>query len=383
FRLASIYIINANLAQIQDAESPQVKQLMTLAGKQLSTLCRSNQPPVEYLYTYGDFLIKQDRIVEATDVSDRLSAQDPDNFASALLRARLQLLSGNLERAKTLILAWKDSQLAKLPNDSPPSQRAEVLAKAGDALGELGASEESEEILRQAFELDSKRGLNYVRSLARTENANAKQAAIRYLLEKLKNEKKAETARLLAGLLSVGAVPEELANEGDEVLSEIGAQNNSNAELLLSIADMWLAQKKSTKAIESYRKIVKLRPNDVVALNNLAILLGEQPDGTEEAITLVDQAIRIAGKQPLLLDSKAAILMLANRVEEAIPILEIAASSSGDPRVLFHLYLALGRAGREEEAGRLKSKLNISELRKSILTPDDQKELDKFEQQNP
>ncbi|MFM8399204.1 MAG: hypothetical protein ACKOAH_15370, partial [Pirellula sp.] len=135
-----------------------------------------------------------------------------------------------------------------MPNDSPPSQRAEVLAKAGDALGELGASEESEEILRQAFELDSKRGLNYVRSLARTENANAKQAAIRYLLEKLKNEKKAETARLLAGLLSVGAVPEELANEGDEVLSEIGAQNNSNAELLLSIADMWLAQKKSTKA---------------------------------------------------------------------------------------------------------------------------------------
>ncbi len=383
FRLASIYIINANLAQIQDAESPQVKQLMTLAGKQLSTLCKSNQPPVEYLYTYGDFLIKQDRIVEATDVSDRLSAQDPENFASALLRARLQLLSGNLDRAKTLILAWKDSQLAKLPNDSPDSQRAEVLAKAGDALGELGASEESEEILRQAFELDSNRGLNYVRSLARTENANAKQAAIRYLLEKLKNEKKADTARLLAGLLSVGAVPEELANEGDEVLSEIGAQNDSNAELLLSIADMWLAQKKSSKAIESYRKIVKLRPNDVVALNNLAILLGEQPDGTEEAITLVDQAIRIAGKQPLLLDSKAAILMLANRVEEAIPILEIAASSSSDPRVLFHLYLALGRAGREEEAGRLKLKINVSELRKSILTPDDQKELDKFEQQNP
>lgn len=246
-----------------------------------------------------------------------------------------------------------------------------------------GASDESEQILRQAYELDSNRGLNYVRSLARTENANAKQAAIRYLLDKLKNEKKAETARLLAGLLSVGAVPEELANEGDEVLSEIGAQNDSNAELLLSIADMWLAQKKSSKAIESYRKIVKLRPNDVVALNNLAILLGEQPDRTEEAISLIDQAIRIAGKQPLLLDSKAAILMLANRVDEAIPILEIAASASNDPRVVFHLYLALVRAGREEEAGRVKAKINVSELRKSILTPDDQKELDKFEQQNP
>ena len=383
FRLASIYIMNANLAEIQDAESPQVKQLMVLAGKQLSTLCRSNQVPVEYLYTYGDFLIKQDRIVEATDISDRLGSQDPESFASAYLKSRLQLISGNLDRAKTLMMAWKDTQLAKLPKDAPASQQAEILARTGDALGELGASSESEEILRQAYELDSNRGINYVRSLARTENANAKQAAIRYLLEKLRNEKKADTARLLAGLLSVGSIPEELADEGDAILSEIGGQNDSNAELLLSIADMWLAQKKSSKAIDSYRKIVKLRPNDVVALNNLAILLGEQPDGTQEALSLIDQAIRIAGKQPLLLDSKAAILMLANRVDEAIPILEIAASSTNDPRVMFHLYLALRRAGREEEADRLKSKINIIELKKSILTPDDQSELERFEQANP
>lgn len=234
-----------------------------------------------------------------------------------------------------------------------------------------------------AYELDSDRGVNYVRSLARTEDANARQAAIRYLLEKFRSERKPETARLLAGLLSVGSVPEELADEGDEILSEVGGQNDSNAELLLSIADMWLAQKKSSKAIDSYRKIVRLRPNDVVALNNLAILLGEQPEGTQEALELIDQALKIAGKQPLLLDSKAAILMLANRLDEAIPILEIAASSSNDPRVIFHLYLALRRAGREEEADRLKSKISVMELKKSILTPDDQSELERFEQANP
>jgi Flp pilus assembly protein TadD len=146
---------------------------------------------------------------------------------------------------------------------------------------------------------------------------------------------------------------------------------------------VWLAQKKSNKAIDAYRKIVKLKPNDVVALNNLAILLGEQSDGTTEALSLIDQAIRIAGNQPLLLDSKAAILMLANRVDEAIPILEIAASATEDPRVLFHLYLALRRASRDEEADRLKSKISPTVLRKSILTPDDQLELERFEQQNP
>jgi Flp pilus assembly protein TadD len=146
---------------------------------------------------------------------------------------------------------------------------------------------------------------------------------------------------------------------------------------------MWLAQKKSNKAIDAYKKIVKLKPNDVVALNNLAILLGEQVDGTEEALSLIDQAIRIAGKQPLLLDSKAAILMLANRFDEAVPILEVAASATNDPRVVFHLYQALRKSGRDEEASRVKSKVNPVELRKSILTPDDQSSLEEFEKENP
>jgi tetratricopeptide (TPR) repeat protein len=203
------------------------------------------------------------------------------------------------------------------------------------------------------------------------------------LLEKLKSEKSPEVARLLAGLLSVGNVPQDLADQGDEALSEAGSSNDRNAELLLSIADMWLAQKKSNKAIDAYKKIVKLKPNDVVALNNLAILLGEQDNGTEEALSLIDQAIRIAGKQPLLLDSKAAILMLANRFDEAVPILEVAASATNDPRVVFHLYQALRKSGRDEEASRVKSKVNPVELRKSILTPDDQSSLEEFEKENP
>jgi tetratricopeptide (TPR) repeat protein len=383
FRLASIYIVNANMAQLQDPANPQVQQLLSLAGKQLNTLTRNPQASIEYLYTYGDFLLNQDRIVEANDIADRLDVQDADHFATAFLRARLQKVSGNSQRATTLILAWKDSQLGKLGQGSDSVQKAEVLAKAGSALSELGADVEAEDILRESFELDATRGANYVRSLAKSEDQNAKQSAIRYLLDKLKKEKTPEVARLLAGLLSVGSIPEELAEQGDEALSAIGSSNENNAELLLSIADMWLAQKKSNKAIDAYRKIVKLKPNDVVALNNLAILLGEQSDGTTEALSLIDQAIRIAGNQPLLLDSKAAILMLANRVDEAIPILEIAASATEDPRVLFHLYLALRRASRDEEADRLKSRVSPVALRKSILTPDDQLELERFEQQTP
>ncbi len=381
FRLASIYIRNAALAEIQDAESPQVKQLINSAGKQLETLCRGSQPPVEYLYTYGDFLIQQDRIFEAVEIADRLEGQDPEHFFSVLLRARLQKISGNIQRAILLLNNWKESQLQKVDVKSDNSTKADILANVGGALNDLGANKDAEETLRQAFELDSTKGAVYVRSLSRSDDSESRESAIRYLLEKLKTEKSPEVARLLAGLLSVGEVSSQLADQADEILSETGAANETNADLLLAIADMWLAQKKSDKSIDAYRKIVKLRPNDVVALNNLAILLGEQPDGTQEALTLIDQAIRISGKQPLLLDSKAAILMLANRAEEAVPILEIAASATKDPRVIFHLYQALVKTGRSEEAIRIKPKISPTELRKSILTPDDQAALQIFEKE--
>jgi hypothetical protein len=43
----------------------------------------------------------------------------------------------------------------------------------------------------------------------------------------------------------------------------------------------------------------------------------------------------------------------------------------------------LVKNGRTEEAGRVKSKVNPTELRKAVLTPDDQRELELFEKENP
>ena len=258
-------------------------------------------------------------------------------------------------------------------------QLAQLLAQAGQALTTLKADVEAERLLREAFDLDSRAGLDYVRNLARSEDSVARRKAIEFLVNRVKQDRSTDTATLLAGLLSVGQIDPEIFEQGEAVLLEIESANESDAELLLAIADLWLSQNKAVQAIDTYRRIIKIRPNDVVALNNLANLLAEQPGGTEEAIQHIDQAIRIAGRQPLLLDTKGVILMIGNRVEEAIPIFEIAAASSPDPRLTFHLYIALSRAGREQEAARIRTKIKVEELRKTLLTPDDQLELAKFE----
>jgi tetratricopeptide (TPR) repeat protein len=378
FRLASVYLRNAKQVGGQSREQSLVRQLIESAGRLLKQAALANQAPPEYIYAYGDFLLEQGRYNEALEQSERLTLSAPDEFSSALLKARVQAENEKPEDAKSTILAWLESRRLAKGLSRDPNGMAEILVQAGQALELLGHSTDSEKLLREAFELDPRTGDNYVQSLARSKDNVARNQAIRYLVEKVKKDKATGTARLLANLLASGNIDQELQSEGEETLSSIESSNDSDADLLLAVADMWLAQKKTDRAIETYRKIVRLRPS-VVALNNLANLLAEQPGGGEEALVHIDQAIAMAGRQPLLLDTKGVILMMNARVEEAIPLFETATAGSPDPRLLLHLYLSLRKAGRSEEADRARGKINLEELSQSLLTPLDRYELEKLQ----
>jgi tetratricopeptide (TPR) repeat protein len=378
FRLASVYLRNARLIAERSGEQSQVRQLIQSAGRELKQATLGNQAPPEYIYAYGDFLLEQEQFDEAKKQSERLSLAAPDAFSTALLKARVQAAYDKPEDAKSIILAWLESRKLVKGLSRDPSGIAQILVQAGQALDLLGYITDAEKLLREAFELDPRAGDNYVQSLARSKDEVARNQAIRYLVEKVKKDKATGTARLLANLLASGKFDQELQREGEETLSSIESSNDGDADLLLAVADMWLAQNKTERAIETYRKIVRLRPS-VVALNNLANLLAEQPGGGEEALVHIDQALAMAGRQPLLLDTKGVILMMNERVEEAIPLFEIATAGSPDPRLLLHLYISLLKAGRNEEATRARSKINMDELSRSLLTPLDRDELRKLQ----
>ena len=376
FRLASVYLRNANLVASQVADDPQIEKLMNAAERNLKAACQGAQTPPEYLYGYADFLIEREKIGDASAIADRMELVASEDFSTVLLRSRLLKLAGKSELAIQKMLTWKESQVSKLAASQDKTQLAKILVQAGQALNELGASMESETLLREAFELDIRAGIDYVRGLARSDDPVARQNAIRFLMDRVKRDQSPEVAKLLAGLLSIGRQPIELVQEASALLESVEAVTSTDGELLLAMADMWLAQNKSEKAVQAYRRLVELRPNDVVALNNLANLLAEFPGQTDEALGYIERAISISGRQPLLLDTKGVILLLANRSAEAVPILEIAASGSQDPRLVFHLYIALKRSGREQEASRLRERIDTEQLKKSLLTPDDQRELE-------
>jgi uncharacterized protein (TIGR03790 family) len=105
------------------------------------------------------------------------------------------------------------------------------------------------------------------------------------------------------------------------------------------------------KAIEQYRAVVALDPNDAGALNNLAYTLAIRADAPAEALPFSERAHRLAPDIPEVSDTLGWILVLVGRSADALPVLEGAATSAPKSAELaLHLACALADVGRTAEA---------------------------------
>ncbi len=119
-----------------------------------------------------------------------------------------------------------------------------------------------------------------------------------------------------------------------------------------------------------------MAPKNVVAINNLATLLSEQPGKAKESLQYIEQAIELAGQQPGLLDTKAMILVFEGKAAEAVPLLETAASiPDADPRYHFHLAVAYDLLGQADKARQALKAADDGVLTRQVLTAADQKML--------
>lgn len=124
----------------------------------------------------------------------------------------------------------------------------------------------------------------------------------------------------------------------------------SPSALLLMAADEERAGR-GPAAEELYRRILKVRPNHALALNNLAYRLAT--DGrAAEALPLARRALEIAGERSAaLLDTYGWVLYQLDKQAEALPYLQKAvAADAGDASTLFHLGMCLNKLGRAAEA---------------------------------
>jgi Flp pilus assembly protein TadD len=125
------------------------------------------------------------------------------------------------------------------------------------------------------------------------------------------------------------------------------------AEAHVSLGKVCSAQGKTKKALEHHREALRLRPDTVDALNNLAWSLATRPEAQHrdgaEAVKLAERAAELTNhKDSMALDTLAAAYAESGRYSEAIVIASKA------------IELATAR-GQKELAGQIKTRLELYE----------------------
>ena len=116
-----------------------------------------------------------------------------------------------------------------------------------------------------------------------------------------------------------------------------------------TLAEYHMAAGRNDAAISELAKVVEARPQDALALNNLAWLYQQGND--PRALPTAERAYAAAPKVASIADTYGWILVMSKAVDKGLVVLQQAADLAPDNgQIQFHLAYALAEAGQRERA---------------------------------
>lgn len=359
------------LARLYEAQGQ-----MAAAREQLKVLVNRNRPAPEHLAAYIDNLLRSARVAEAQAPLEELARQEPESksLRSLTLRARWLKEQGQTQSIEPLVEAYLAEQLAAAI-DQPG--RAKVALRVANLYAVLQLPQAAERFYRQAVAFDSTSYAvlaNWLVKQARTSDA------VHVCIEAAANDSTPQPAMVLSNVLALGEPTDEDRKLAQPVLDRAHQKYPDDAGMLFCRSTQHLMKGENDEAVRLLRKVLKLQPKNLPAMNNLAFLLSMTPEGREEAADLMDQAIAIGGMNAELLDSKGWIQIQQRKLSEAVDtLLDALSNPPGDPRHRFHLAVAYHLQGKLKEAGGALALAQQGGFKTSGLTPEEQSSLTALE----
>jgi tetratricopeptide (TPR) repeat protein len=112
-------------------------------------------------------------------------------------------------------------------------------------------------------------------------------------------------------------------------------------------------------AIQNYRKILEVRPDDAYAGNNLAYELAEHTNSLDEALKYAQQSVERAPDQLTFADTLGWILYRKGLYPSAVSYLERANQDPKDALAKYHLAMAYAKAGDPRTVATLQAALKL------------------------
>src|ERR1043166_1203484 len=152
------------------------------------------------------------------------------------------------------------------------------------------------------------------------------------------------------GLFSVYVAQKKLPQAVAQLQGALN-KNPSDSPVLLTLALIYERLKDYTKARDAYEKLVAAKPDEVIALNNLAYINAELLPNLGRAYELAQKARTLHPDEPSIGDTLGWILFKRADYQQALTILqESAVKLPQNPVVQFHLGMAAYMMGQPELA---------------------------------
>ena len=270
-----------------------------------------------------------------------------------------------LDLLRVLLLSRRfDEVIEFVQGTLPPDKRIpEHLAAVGDAYAGRGQADRAVREYANALTAARESMRSYWYVLDRMSDSLDMAAAMKLVDERLAAAPGEIAARhgraclLWKRAKASGASPEaaraDLA-EAEKILRELIAAGNREADRLepmRTLVAILQEQKRHQEYAELYRQILKIAPDDVLALNNLAYVLMTEMNKPDEALEYSRRAAQLQVANPVIranvLDTKGWNLALLGRHEEAIRVLDEAAGYDNRNAAVY-LHRALARVQMAE-----------------------------------
>jgi cellulose synthase operon protein C len=354
------YIRLANIALSNDQEA-QAIELITQAIKSAPDSPTPRLALINYQFAQGSHQ-------EALASIDQLLWVFPNNPEALALRGQIQLATG----AKSQAIATFRALTAL----NPQSPSAQVLL--GTALNanedKAGAEAALRNAVRQTPPSSQIRSVAIAFLIAHEKENDALAMARDYsssfpgveadlvmadTLIRLKRPQEAEAiltkglaaypSPVLALRLSQLAISAGDRQKADKALSNWLVKNPDDSDVRRQRGSLLLSVGDRAGARREFEAVLKLTPEDPIALNNLGWLL--QKDDPERSLSMVTLAASIAPRSPEILDTLGWIKFQKRDHVGALPLLQRAHRlNANNPEIGYHLALTLDAAGKRADA---------------------------------
>jgi cellulose synthase operon protein C len=313
------------LAELEESLGDWIK-----ARSRYSVIVNTPQTTPRLLAGYIARLIRHGDWVDARRMLDQLDSRDPKGTANLALHARLEAGQGRPQEA----ISWA----LKL-------EKPEIIASV---LEDCGLITQAEQYYKKYSENTGTpaASLSLVGYYGRANRFAPAWAE----LEKLWNKVPAESLVPFACQVLLNSVkdaaPADVAKFSTRV--DQAALKSPSLQVFQSIVKSLAGDHRG--AIDLSREILAREPNNLVALNNLAFLVGTFESQPEQGLSYLQQAIKVAGPLPALLDTEAYLLLMLGRTDLAIGKLLDSLASEQTGVTYIHLAQAYLKANRTFDA---------------------------------